>query len=304
MKRINEYVLERFALRQIDLYYVGLSRCVLAIGTLLTLVFNDSTILFKSNLKVLFSGKIVLTNIFNPFLAFSEQYTTYIKIAACLILVLVIIGWRPRFTCIPHWLISTWFLNSALDFDGGDQITSNLTLLLIPICLIDNRRSHWQHRFYGVDEAYKNVFQNISLLVIRLQMALIYLHAAVGKFVVEDWINGSAIYYWSFHPIFGMGEIERKLATPLFQQPVLLFGLTWSVMILELVLFAGLLMDRKWYKGLFYAGVLFHIFIVLIHGLFSFFIAMTGGLVLFYLADYYSRNESLSQLKLHTFNNE
>jgi antimicrobial peptide system SdpB family protein len=178
-----------------------------------------------------------------------------------------------------------------LDIDGGDQITSNLTFWLIPICLLDNRKSHWTNPdqiVTGELASAKNIFSNLNFLVIRLQMAIVYLHAAVGKFSVPEWINGSAIYYWSRHPSFGMGNSTLRFLDFLFQNKFLLFFLNWTVLALELVLFMGLLMDRKYYKILFFAGVLFHFFIIIIHGLFSFFFAMTGGLILYFLVDYYA----------------
>jgi antimicrobial peptide system SdpB family protein len=278
---------------------LGLARSLLAFGTFLTLLVNNPHLLFKSQVKPFLDNQLIPINFINLFILIPDQYIVYAKLLACLALLLVMSGWRPRLTCILHWYISACFLNAALDVDGGDQIASDLSLWLIPIGLLDNRKWHWIDAYVlpRTELGYaKNIFVNFNFLVIRLQMAVIYLHAAVGKFTVPEWINGSAIYYWSRHPEFGMGDTQFRLLRPLFQSSFLLFLLDWLVMILELLLFMGLVMDRKYYKKLFILGVCFHFFIIWIHGLVSFFFSMAGGLTLYFLVDYYAVHEGEPQL--------
>jgi len=270
---------------------LGVARSLLAFGTFLTLIANDGHLLFKTQVKPFLDNQLIPINFVNVFLLTPDRYIGYAKLGACVVLLLVMSGWRPRITCLLHWYIAACFLNAAVDVDGGDQITSNLTLWLIPIGLLDNRKWHWDSEAatplteFG---AARNIFINFNFLAIRLQMAVIYLHAAIGKFTVPEWINGSAIYYWSRHPEFGLGETEFRLLRGLFRSGALLFCLNWLILITELLLFTGLVMDRKYYKKLFILGFSFHFMIIWMHGLVSFFFAMTGGLTLYFLVDYYA----------------
>jgi antimicrobial peptide system SdpB family protein len=283
-------------------FALGIARTVLAFGTFLTLVANNSHLLFKTQVKPFLDNQLIPVNFINIFMLTPDRYIGWAKLIACLVLLLVMSGWRPRVTCILHWYIAACFLNAAVDVDGGDQITSNLALWLIPISLLDNRKWHWIREYASPATEFglaRNIFVNFNFLAIRLQMAVIYLHAAVGKFSVPEWINGSAIYYWSRHPEFGLGDTEFRMLRGLFQSSLLLFCLNWMVLILELLLFMGLVMDRKYYKKLFILGVGFHFFIIWMHGLVSFFFAMTGGLTLYFLVDYYaSYNKELQLSKI------
>lgn len=284
---IPNYILSSFKYN----FYLGLGRSFIALGTLLTLLLNDSHVLFKTSMKPDFSEQLIPINAINIFLLFPDKYIVIAKIIACIILFVVAIGWRPRFTCIPHYYISACFLNAALDIDGGDQITSNLSLLLIPVLFFDSRVWHWStSNIPKLNETVlaKNIFTNVCLLVIRLQMSVIYLHAFIGKLSIPEWTNGSSIYYWAHHPMFGTANGVIYLFDIFLKNKYILFFMTWSVLILEFILAIGLFLNRKHYKYLFIMGCLFHFSIIIVHGLFSFFFAMTGGLILYFLVDYYS----------------
>jgi antimicrobial peptide system SdpB family protein len=117
--------------------------------------------------------------------------------------------------------------------------------------------------------------------VIRLQVAVVYLHASVGKMKVEEWTNGTAVYYWFLHPVFGAADWLRPVLVPLLMSPVPVTVLTWGAVILELILFAGLFMERRHRRWLLWVGLAFHFGIVLVHGLVGFFFAMAGALILY-----------------------
>lgn len=57
--------------------------------------------------------------------------------------------------------------------------------------------------------------------------------------------------------------------------------LTWGILTLEVILFAGFFMKIKHRKKLLIIGMLFHLGIVVVHGLFSFFFAMAAALILY-----------------------
>jgi hypothetical protein len=60
-------------------------------------------------------------------------------------------------------------------------------------------------------------------------------------------------------------------------------NLTWGVIFFEFLLFLALFINKKYYKYLLAAGLIFHFAIIVIHGLSSFFLAMAAALI-FYLA--------------------
>ncbi|SEB06898.1 antimicrobial peptide system protein, SdpB family [Chitinophaga terrae (ex Kim and Jung 2007)] len=261
----------------------GLARSILASSLLLTLIFNEPDILFRPA-GVLFNNALDQANILffnnlNFFFLLPYSNIQLIRVIAILILLLVISGRYIKITCFLHAWLAVSFINAAVLIEGGDQIAANISILLIPICLVDDRKSHWD-----VMPAHIRFIREKKLIaaffywIIRLQVALIYFHAAVGKMFIEDWVNGTAIYYWFNDPTFGMTPALRLLLDPIIANPYSVVLLTWGTIILEILLFTTLVMDRKYWKPFFVAGILFHISIILVHGLFSFFITMAAAL--------------------------
>lgn len=288
MRQLDNFI-ERYAKLSVYNSALGLSRTFLAAGTFLTLIFNDENVLFKSGLHPAWDSQIVPINAINIFNLIPDNYISLVKWVVCLLLIIIGSGWRPRLMCIPHWYISTCFLNSALDIEGGDQITSNITMLLIPILLMDNRKWHWTNHFTDNDSLLKkskSIISNSFFYVIKLQVCIIYFHSAVGKLSVIQWLDGTAPYYWFNHPVFGMSEWLKPIINPLLLNAFLAFIISWSVIILELILAAAIFIEQKHYKILFKIAIAFHFLIILIHGLFSFFFAMAGALSLYFLVQY------------------
>jgi antimicrobial peptide system SdpB family protein len=264
---------------------LGLGRSVLALSLLLTLLCTDARILFSSGLNPVSSESLYPLEKINFFRLFGPDSIVWAKWLAIAALLAIISGVLPQLTCIVHWYLAYSFVNAAVDIEGGDQICANMTLLLIPICLLDNRFNHWRPRKTQAApwRQLANLFCNNWFWLLRLQVLVIYLHSASGKFVVNEWLNGTALYYWFNHPMFGMQPWLEPIVNPLVQNPYTAFVLTWGVMIFELYLAAAVLINKKYYKTLFKAAVGFHFLIVLFHGLFSFFISMSGALVLYFL---------------------
>jgi antimicrobial peptide system SdpB family protein len=264
---------------------IGVARTVLAVGTLITLLFNNIYDLVEP------LGARTGTSSFSGIAKISiyhllDNNIVLAKWLSVAVLLLVASGWRPRITGILHWWIAFSFSSSAMVLDGGDQITATLTLLLIPICLVDSRKWHWSNESHPVDsisikQKMAAIVATISLLVIKLQVAFIYFHAAVGKFEVEEWANGTAVYYWLNNPIFGASEELSPILNAIVTNPLGVTAITWGAMILELTIFLGLTMNRKWHPTLMKAGIAFHFTIIIFHGLVSFFCAMAAALILF-----------------------
>lgn len=256
----------------------GLARSMLALATLLTLLSDSSEHLFTP-LVVADPGVFDRSAVAGASLFFlARNHLVAAKLLAIAVLVLVIVGWRPRFTALAHWWVSYSFAASASLIDGGDQVAATLTLLLLPVALTDGRRWHWQGTWSGGKAA--SIAAQTGWLLIRIQVSVIYLFAAVLKFAAEDWSNGTALYYFWRQTNFGAAGLVRPL-TDWIGRTTLVVPLTWSVLLLELSLAAALVAPLRFRRILLPVAVLFHVGIALTHGLPTFALTMSAALVLY-----------------------
>lgn len=261
----------------------GLGRSLLAFGTLLTLIFNSKySLIYKPFFeKAKFYNDDYHINLFLYF-DYDKLYIPWI--ISIIILIIVIYGIFPRVTGILHWWVSYSFINAITIVEGGDQITANLTFFLIPITLLDNRKNHWNTQNNYKNNSYANLFAYFWFLIITIQMSILYLQAGIEKpYKVEEWLNGTAIYYWLNNNIFGLNNILRKIFLPVLNYRIILFIINWGVIILELILAGAIFMNDKRKIILFKFAIILHFMIALCFGLISFFFAMLGGLVLYLL---------------------
>lgn len=262
----------------------GAARTILALGTLVNLACDDVDVLFRplglGMREAAGSLPLVRTSLFSILSGGRLELARWLGIA---VLLVVASGWRPRLTAVPHWWVTSSFAASCIVVDGGDQVAANLTLLLLPVALTDPRRSHWggPAPIMGAWQPIAAMLARSALLVARVQVGVIYLVAWVSKIAVEEWANGTAVYYWFLHPVFGVSDGRRALLMPLLTRPATVVLLTWGALALEALLFMGLLIDRRHRPALLAAGVLFHAGIALVHGLITFCLAMTAALILY-----------------------
>ncbi|WP_299362562.1 hypothetical protein [Winogradskyella sp.] len=252
---------------------IGYGRSFLAASTLISIIFNDFDLIFIE--------KKFLLNLFD----FSDNHLIT-KTTAVLILILVIIGIVPRMTAILHFWVSLSFYQKILYTEGGDQITVIITFLLIPILLFDNRIWHWNNiddssTKTGFHNSFVNVFNSFIFLSIRLQIAIVYFISSVSKpYKVEQWKDGTALYYWFNDAYYGYSGAIKTLVSPLINEPLFLLILTWGTLILELIIACCLFLSYSVRRYVFVLGVFLHISIFLIHGLATFSLTMIGALIL------------------------
>lgn len=260
----------------------GTARSLIALGTMGTLLFSHSTSIFRPAVgteRVPICDGLAQGSLFCLYSPGSIEAARW---TAILILAIVATGWRPRVTGLAHWWVAASLQASAVLTDGGDQVTQVLTLLLLPLTLTDPRAWHWQAMpaRASADDIVRLVAWS-SALAIRVQIAGVYLHAAVGKIAVPEWRNGTAIYYWFTDPMFGIPSYLQPIIAPVLASGVGVAALTWGTIALEFLLFAGLLADRNSRRWLLIAGFGFHGLIAVFQGLLSFTLAMWGGLILY-----------------------
>ena len=152
-----------------------------------------------------------------------RDHLWWAKALAEVLLVVIISGWLPRVTGVLHCWVCYSLVNSSLLVDGGDHVNLVLSSLLLPITLTDPRKWHWSKvARTSESETTASGFRRLTAwsahTVIRLQVAIIYLHAAFAKCSVDEWQNGTATYYWLSDPQYGLPDWLRPLVLPIFRQ--------------------------------------------------------------------------------------
>jgi antimicrobial peptide system SdpB family protein len=165
------------------------------------------------------------------------------RILAIAVLVAVMVGFRPRWTCVPHWYISFSFASAAEMSNGGDAIAQVTTMLLIPMCLSDDRIWQWTTVSRPLQPARRGSAL-AAHLVIRGQICLIYLVAAATKLMDPLWRQGGAMYFVAHHPQYGFPPLVLDLFAPMLNSywPIAIFS--WSVIVLEVTV-AVLILGRR-----------------------------------------------------------
>lgn len=261
----------------------GLARSLLAFGTLTTLLVHDPELLFRPlGATQINRGDVWLMD--GSLFVLLADHLEWARWIAISILGATVVGWRPRLTGVLHWWVTASFAASAMIVDGGDQLAAVLALLLIPITLTDGRRWHWEApsaRSPTTLAKARGLVAVSAWWVIRLQVAVMYLHAFAGKMEVTEWVNGTVIHYWVNHPVFGVPTWMEPVMDPLVETPVGVMLLTWGPLVLEACLAAGLFMRMRYRPWLLAAGLGFHATIAVVHGLFSFFCSAAAALILY-----------------------
>jgi antimicrobial peptide system SdpB family protein len=259
-----------------DVY--GLARSMIALATAGTLAANRATILFRPGAGTAPPPFCDGTRGIGAFCLAAPHLDLcrWLCVAALLV---VASGWRPRVTGIVHWWIAFSLQNNALIVDGGDQVAGVLALLLLPVCLTDSRRWHWAPAPEGGLHA--RLLALFGHGILRLQLAGIYFHAAVGKLTVPEWKDGTAMYYWSTHETFGAPPWIEPFFRPLITHGATVAIFSWSVIVLELMLSVAFLMHRRAQRPLMVVAMAFHVGIIFVHGLPSFGSTMIAALLLY-----------------------
>jgi antimicrobial peptide system SdpB family protein len=261
----------------------GLARTLMATGTMLTLIANDIPDLFPRVAGMpeppICQGGMSA----GMFCLFPKTQLEIARIVCILLLAVVATGYRPRIFGLVHWFVTVSFQMGASSLDGGDQVSTCLTLLLLPVTLTDTRKWHWEEWKEDPSDKWletKRFFAKTSLWLCRFQMAGIYFHASAGKYACTEWNNGTALYYWFSHPLYGVSDWARPIFMPILTHSTVAL-MTWGIIVAEFVLVGGLFTAKKYWKYLLVLGLSLHFGIALFQGLVSFCFAMSAGLILY-----------------------
>ncbi|MFD6938296.1 sporulation-delaying protein SdpB family protein [Streptomyces goshikiensis] len=204
------------------------------------------------------------------------EYARWLLVA---VLLVAASGYRPRWTVLPQlWAVYSIAVSISVP-DGGESVGLIISLLMLPICLADNRKWHWSSpdrplRLNGHAIAFA------AFWAIRIQLSYLYLDTAISKFGVADWANGTAEYYFLRDNMFGISDPLGGLFLELSKIPVVVVGMTWGALVVELIIAVCLLGSDRWRKVALVFDVLLHGMIIVTMGLWSFALVMIGCAVI------------------------
>ena len=262
----------------------GVARSLLALATAGTLTFSATGTLFRPAAGLPAAPYCPGPGRISLFCLVPHDRLWLARWLAVAILLVVASGWRPRVTAILHWWVAFSLFVSATIPDGGDQATAVLTLLLLPVALTDPRRWHWQALPEETATTMRSALRLVALsalLVIRAQVAGIYLNSSIAKLADTEWRDGTAVYYWISQPVFGAPGWLHGILLTVAATSLGVIAMTWGTLFLEFTLAIAIVMPRRTWKYLLPAGIVFHGFIALMMGLPSFSIAMAAALILY-----------------------
>ncbi|NDC40174.1 MAG: hypothetical protein EBZ77_01295 [Chitinophagia bacterium] len=261
---------------------LALARFLLALGMLLTMLCNQLSIVANHHYTHM-EGYTIRhggggTNAFaflDLFMVMPPAVAYWVVVA---ILVAVMSGFAPRITGILHFIACFSYHNYYIILNGGDDLTLDVALLLLPLCLTDPRSNQW----LPPDErpATRNIMANIALLAIQLLASWLYLDAFYPKLLTPQWHDGTAIYYYINHYRLGAPDWLRGLEAVFTNTPVVRV-LSWGALLLELLLSLALFYPPQWKRRFILPALFFHLLILINFGLITFFIAIAGLLILY-----------------------
>ncbi|CRK57726.1 hypothetical protein [Alloactinosynnema sp. L-07] len=206
----------------------------------------------------------------------SPAALTIARVATVFVLVLVVVGYRPRWTCVPHWYATVSIGVSVYLPNGGDRAAQVATLLLIPLCVGDHRRWHWKTPTAPL-APWSGGSAYAAHLVLRLQVAIIYGHAAVAKLTESIWRDGTAVHYAMQDAYFGAPEGFLRLVESV---PGLVLALTWGAVVLEVVIAVAILGGPRTRTVALTCGIALHTAFAVAFGLISFGLVMISVLTI------------------------
>lgn len=262
----------------------GVARSLIALQAALMLAANRASTLFPPAVGV--PNPPTCTSITNLslFCLVPADALDVARWIAVFVLLVVASGWRPRITGILHWWLAFSLMSTGVVITGGEAIAALLTFLLLPMTLTDPRRWHWtslSSSEWKQTSPYRRLVAWGAYVLVRIQIAAVYFHSAVGKVTVDEWVNGTAVYYWLADPSFGLAGWIEPFVMPVLTTSVGVVLATWGPLLLEFFLFAGLVTDKRGWPFLLGLGIALHLGIAVLHGLVGFSTVMVGALILY-----------------------
>lgn len=269
--------LDRVLSTELRSTFLGAGRSLLAIAELMVIAFTSDADLFPSIDGAPGSPQCDdLRGVSLWCLGPGTLDPTVARFVAIAVLVTVAAGYRPRWTCMPHWYVTFSFSAVLVLPSGGEHVAKVAALLLIPILLGDNRRWHWTQprtplppRWQGMAVA--------GHLAIRAHVASIYGQSLWSKLREPQWRDGSAMHYVVQDAHFGAtAEFRAFFEAAEWVIP----PMTWGTLAAEASLALSAFCRPRIRRWALCVGLVLHIGIIVVLGLFSFGLIMIGLLAI------------------------
>jgi antimicrobial peptide system SdpB family protein len=225
---------------------LALGRLLLATATLTIVVFTPDAVLFTdatSRSAGIQWGGVRSASLWCLSGELTGSYAVA-RFATIAVLLLIATGYRPRWTCVPHWYVTFSLASSMAAINGGDNAAVIATMLAVPLCLGDERRWQWARPTRPLSAAWRGR-SYATQLVVRLQVFFIYIVAASTKLLDPAWRDGSALYFALQDPTYGLPASALDAVAPVLTSRWLIALATWAVIAVQVVIAMAVLGRRR-----------------------------------------------------------
>lgn len=269
--------MQRHFYKPIDHRLLQIAHSTLAASTILTLLFTRQEFLLHHAGDA--QGPICLGA--TRFGGFCVLETDHASLILLLLAVPVVFGIAPFYTGWLHVYAAFSLANNTFGVEGGDQLAVNLGILFTlaqqPTVLQGFRRVKAENH-----SRISAIRTNVMLAAAVFQMGFVYFEGGVAKLYEKDWAEGTALWYWVQNPGFtSNAQLQNNLMNILQFGPVVA-AVTWGSILLEvsLAIVFWTSQSRRIRQSYFALGLLFHLLIAIVIGLFTFGLVMVSGLLL------------------------
>lgn len=253
---------------------VALLRSGLALAHLITLLFTNTAYLIRP-----VSGRpdpleCSGSSAFSLYCVVPAEHVGVIRWMGIVICLLCISGYLPRLSSLLFaWLCFSAYSSWAIT-DGGDQLLLNLSIAIAVLNLFEKRGNQWRSpKSVGPLSCGVGL---VATWLIKIQAFVIYFQAGVAKAGVNNWANGTEVYYDLRSPMFGASGIRYELLSLLLGNDHFIQALTWGTMAIEVFIAFAIFSSNEFKKVALLLAVMLHLGIAVFMGLISFSVAMVS----------------------------
>ncbi|HEX5402815.1 MAG TPA: HTTM domain-containing protein [Pseudonocardiaceae bacterium] len=219
-------------------------------------------------------------------------------LVVCRLLALVVLGvtasgFRPRWTCVPHWYVMFSISVSVVTANGGEAAAQVVTLLLVPMCLGDRRTWQWLRPTAALSPGWQGSARAAGLAV-RIQVFVIYAVAAGSKLLDPAWRDGMALSLASNDPVFGLPQAIHQSIGSVLGASLPMAVLAWGGIALELTIGVAMFLGRRARAVALMLGTGLHVAIAVVLGIPSFSAVMIALLLIAYAGPRAARTQGVT----------
>lgn len=117
-----------------------------------------------------------------------------------------------------------------------------------------------------------------SIWLAKVQVSVIYAVSVLEKLKVNEWLDGSVLYYWMVWSIYTVPD-SIGFVRQIFVVPIIAAASAWFTIILEALLAASIVTGYRFRRILLPLGTGFHGAIAVAMGLYNFWLSMSAALI-------------------------